>query len=205
MRVFLLLYFSFLHHTSAGQEQQTRLVCGWKKDCPSAPLPNCRFWNLRRPVGEQGRKIWRREESEVWILRRLYLYNALKQDCHKSKKPLEKLYSLLKILSGVRKDLTEQVWSIRMGEKGFPGGSVVKNPPANAGDAGLIPFGGESTCCGATKLVHCNCWVCALGPGDCNYWTMCCNCRSTRAQEPVLHSKRSHSNEKPVHHSEGPA
>jgi len=22
---------------------------------------------------------------------------------------------------------------------GFPGGSVVKNPPANAGDAGLIP------------------------------------------------------------------
>ena len=23
--------------------------------------------------------------------------------------------------------------------RGFPGGSVVKNPPANAGDAGLIP------------------------------------------------------------------
>ena len=23
--------------------------------------------------------------------------------------------------------------------KGFPGGSVVKNPPANAGDPGLIP------------------------------------------------------------------
>ena len=23
--------------------------------------------------------------------------------------------------------------------KGFPGGSVVKNPPANAGDVGLIP------------------------------------------------------------------
>ena len=23
--------------------------------------------------------------------------------------------------------------------KGFPGGSVVKNPPANAGDAGSIP------------------------------------------------------------------
>ena len=22
---------------------------------------------------------------------------------------------------------------------GFPGGSVIKNPPANAGDAGLIP------------------------------------------------------------------
>ena len=28
--------------------------------------------------------------------------------------------------------------------KGFPGGSVVKNPPANAGDVGLIPGLGRS-------------------------------------------------------------
>ena len=27
--------------------------------------------------------------------------------------------------------------------KGFPGGSVVKNPPANAGDTGLIPGLGQ--------------------------------------------------------------
>ena len=27
---------------------------------------------------------------------------------------------------------------------GFPGSSVVKNPPANAGDAGLIPGSGKS-------------------------------------------------------------
>ena len=27
---------------------------------------------------------------------------------------------------------------------GFPGGSVVKNPPANAGDVGLIPGLGRS-------------------------------------------------------------
>ena len=27
---------------------------------------------------------------------------------------------------------------------GFPGGSVVKNPPANAGDMGLIPGSGRS-------------------------------------------------------------
>ena len=27
---------------------------------------------------------------------------------------------------------------------GFPGGSVVKNPPANAGDSGLIPGLGRS-------------------------------------------------------------
>ena len=29
--------------------------------------------------------------------------------------------------------------------KGFPGGSVVKNPPANAGDAGSIPGSGRSS------------------------------------------------------------
>ena len=28
--------------------------------------------------------------------------------------------------------------------KGFPGGAVVKNPPANAGDTGLIPGPGRS-------------------------------------------------------------
>ena len=31
-----------------------------------------------------------------------------------------------------------------MTEKGFPGGIVVKNPPANAGDAGSIPGSGRS-------------------------------------------------------------
>ena len=29
-------------------------------------------------------------------------------------------------------------------EEGFPGGSVVKNPPANAGDASVIPGSGRS-------------------------------------------------------------
>ena len=31
-----------------------------------------------------------------------------------------------------------------MYELGFPGGSMVKNPPANAGDMGLIPGLGQS-------------------------------------------------------------
>ena len=31
-----------------------------------------------------------------------------------------------------------------MGLSGFPGGSVVKNPPANAGDMSLIPGSGRS-------------------------------------------------------------
>ena len=31
-----------------------------------------------------------------------------------------------------------------MHRKGFPGGSVVENPPANAGEVGLIPVSGRS-------------------------------------------------------------
>ena len=47
---------------------------------------------------------------------------------------------------------------------GFPGDSVVKNPPASAGDTGLIPGLGNSTCHGATKSVLYNDWPCALEP-----------------------------------------
>ena len=35
--------------------------------------------------------------------------------------------------------------------EGFPGGSEVKNPPANAGDTDLIPDLGDPTGLGATK------------------------------------------------------
>ena len=37
----------------------------------------------------------------------------------------------------------------------FPGGTVVRNPPANAGDMGSIRE--DPTCRGATKQVHHNC------------------------------------------------
>ena len=37
--------------------------------------------------------------------------------------------------------------------KGFSGGTVVKNPPANAGDMDSSPGLGRSTCCEATKPV----------------------------------------------------
>ena len=36
-------------------------------------------------------------------------------------------------------------------ERSFPGHSVVKNPPANAGDMGSIPDSEDPTCLGATK------------------------------------------------------
>ena len=42
--------------------------------------------------------------------------------------------------------------------KGFPGGSVVKNPHANSGDMGLIPDPGRSlrTCLRTTKPMNHN-------------------------------------------------
>ena len=40
--------------------------------------------------------------------------------------------------------------------RGFPGGAVVKNPPAYAGDTGLSPGQEDPTCHGATKPVHHN-------------------------------------------------
>ena len=39
-------------------------------------------------------------------------------------------------------------------DKGFLGGSVVKNPPANAGDVGLIPGSGRSPGEGNSKLLQ---------------------------------------------------
>ena len=42
------------------------------------------------------------------------------------------------------------MWISDKESKDFPGGPVVKNPPVNAGDTGLIPDPG-STCCRATQ------------------------------------------------------
>ena len=38
----------------------------------------------------------------------------------------------------------------------FPGGAVVKNLPANAGDTGSSPVPEDPTCCGATKPMRHN-------------------------------------------------
>ena len=45
---------------------------------------------------------------------------------------------------------------LRRNERDFLGGAVVKNPPANAGNTGLIPGLGRSTCHRATKPLHHN-------------------------------------------------
>ena len=48
---------------------------------------------------------------------------------------------------------------------GFPGGSVVKNPPASAGYMGLILDPADPTYHGTAKPRHHNYWTCALEPG----------------------------------------
>ena len=58
---------------------------------------------------------------------------------------------------GALTDLKEVPFKAEMW--GFPGGAVVKNPPANAGDTGSSPGPGreDPTCRGATKPVRHNC------------------------------------------------
>ena len=66
----------------------------------------------------------------------------------------------------------------------FPGGSVVKNPPASAGDMGSIPGLG-------TKIPH-----------DTGQLNLCATTMEARALEPTSCKKRSPHNEKPRHHEE---
>ena len=66
-----------------------------------------------------------------------------------------------------------QVLIYKTGERGFPGGSVVKNPPANAEDKGLIPDLGWSHMPGNNE---------ASGP---QLLSLCCT-----AWEPQLLSPR---------------
>ena len=58
---------------------------------------------------------------------------------------------------------------VKLDLSGFPGGSVVKNLPASAGDTGLIPDPGGSHGPQATKPVSHSYPVCALELGSCNH------------------------------------
>ena len=72
------------------------------------------------------------------------------------------------------------------------GGLLVKNPPCNAG-AQVQPLVWEDPAClWVTKGVRRSYWACALEPTSFNYLSL-------PALEPVLCSKRSHHNRKPVH------
>ena len=60
----------------------------------------------------------------------------------------------------------------------------------------------DTMCRGATKPVHHNYWACTLEPASHNYWGRVPQLLKPACLEPVLRNKRSHCNEKPVHHNE---
>ena len=84
----------------------------------------------------------------------------------------------------------------------FPGGTVVKNPPATAGNVGSssgpgrshMPWSNEAR---APQLL-------SLCPRACKPQLLSPSATTTEAThlEPMLHNKRSHRNEKPAHRNE---
>ena len=60
----------------------------------------------------------------------------------------------------------------------------------------------DPTCRGATKPVRQNYRACTLEPTSHIYWACVPQLLKPARWEPVLHNKRSHCNEKPVHHNE---
>ena len=78
---------------------------------------------------------------------------------------------------------------------GFPGGAVVKNPPANAGDTVSSPGPGRSHVRGATKPVRHNYWACALEPASHNYWACVPRARAPQQEKPPQFEKPEHHNE----------
>ena len=67
---------------------------------------------------------------------------------------------------GATAELSSALDPLKLAPRGFPGGSVVKNPSANAGDIECRRIQSliweDPTCCRATKPMHHNYWACAL-------------------------------------------
>ena len=86
--------------------------------------------------------------------------------------------------------------------RGFHGGSVVRNLPANTEDTSLTPDLEDPTYCGATKPVHHNCRTHALEPRSHNCWAhaLLSSWAATATSKPwgLCHPARSHCNEKPL-------
>jgi len=89
-----------------------------------------------------------------------WLEDSLFLRCSFSPYDLEIQNNFSKIPAGIFFTCWQTDSKTNMGD--FPGGPVVKDPPANAGDMGLIPGLGRSHVLGATKPVCHNYWACTL-------------------------------------------
>ena len=70
-------------------------------------------------------------------------------------------------------------------KQGFPGGAVVKNPPANAGDMGSSPGPGRSHMPQSKKPMRHNYWACPLEPTSHNYWVCAPRARAPQQEKPL--------------------
>ena len=95
---------------------------------------------------------------------------------------------------------THQQWSLW----GLPGGSAVKNPPANAGDTGSIPDPRRSHMLWGSRFLTLQ-WLCS-GAREPNYGALilrllgpeCPGAWGLSALEPLLRNKRNHHSKRPV-------
>ena len=76
--------------------------------------------------------------------------------------------------------------SINGVRRGFSGGAVVKNTPANAGAQVRALVQEDPTCCRATRPVRHHYWACALQPMRHNYWSL--RATTTEAHAPRAHA-----------------
>ena len=81
----------------------------------------------------------------------------------------------------------------------FPGGAVIKNPPANAGNTVRSLIQEDPTCHGATKPVCHNYWACALQPASHSYWARAPRARAPQEEPPQWEARAPQRRVAPAH------
>ena len=91
--------------------------------------------------------------------------------------------------------------TIRLWWRGFPGGVVVKNPPANAGDMGSSPDLRRSHMLQSNKARAPQLLSLRSTAGEPQLLSPCATTAEAHAPRAHAPNKRSHHNEKPDHHN----
>ena len=138
------------------------------------------------------------KEFRVMIVKMIQnLGNRMEEIQEMFNKDLEELNSKQTMMNNTINEIKNSL------EGGFPGGAVVKNLPANAGDIGSSPGPGKIP--HAMELLS----PCATTTESVLYSSRVTTTEACEPQllkpthlEPVLRNKRNHHNETPVHHNE---